>query len=286
MSMNLRPFPDPYNPNGPIPGDAIPVALLGDIFTQQLIIAAQAAAVGADLLLKNGIKMNPLDLFGNYPRSPSGTVGVALVIVNSLSTPLTLVDSYEYDDDNDKNDKNGPQLSYPATIDPRDKSVSKPHVIPGVRPYPIASKHVLSNGDPGQLSGVGLYRFQSTVTDDDTAHLLVTRGLAFAVTPNGSKQDPLIGVAIKFDDPLVSWAVTADVSSLRKGDTPSNLKAWIENGTTGVAGYDQQGDYRIFGCWAAKAPAYEPHMNTVVVWVSPASPIVPPNVGGNPGGGN
>jgi hypothetical protein len=27
-------------------------------------------------------------------------------------------------------------------------------------------------------------------------------------------------------------------------------------------------------------------MNTLVVWVSPASPILPPNVGGDPGGGN
>src|SRR5262249_25497863 len=134
--------------------------------------------------------MNPLDLFHSF--HPCASEGIAVIILNSLTTPLTLVASYA---GNLNPANNGPQMGYPAVIDATTQKVTRAHQIPGVRTYPRPSLHTDPGGAPSLIGGVGLYRFQ---TSHVQATALAARSLAFAATDDGSNQGPLIGVAFNY----------------------------------------------------------------------------------------
>jgi hypothetical protein len=264
---NFDTFPDPTVPGDPIPGDAIPVSLITHPFAKQIA----NVATGGKFSFTDG-DMHVLDLFHTF--HPSASAGVAVVVLNSLTTPLTLVDSYKghLDDYN-----NGPQLSYPAVLDATTQEVTTAHQIPGVRIYPRPSQHKDASGNPVLVGGVGLYRFQASKSVNLAT--IATRGLAFACTDDGSNKSPLIGVAFSYwnqvQTPLViSCAVTTDLSKQGQADTQSNLKALIGKAQGKGVPYDVGtggNSMTVWGVIAPGSPIYEPQMTVIVVWVRDVS---------------
>jgi hypothetical protein len=192
--------------------------------------------------------------------------GIAVVIVNGLDTPLTLVDYFAYEQDSAADDMNGQQLCYPATVDPDTQTAYNPHVIPGMRSYPRPSLHGGGNsGSPDSgLMGVGLYCFQSSVLNYP---LEVNRGLAFTTSDDASA--PMIGVAFTYSRNLsnniaVTSAVTVDVSKQGKGDTESNLQALIEGPGNQ---YELGSKIAVYGRFASQTPVFS-MMSTLLVYVS------------------
>lgn len=257
-------------------GTAVPVALLADPFARQLVIAAQTGNFGFQ---DGGI--TPLDLF-----DPPATIqsGVAVVILNCLSTPLKLVDTVCYIGGFDDNPVN--QVSYPAQANDLDSA----HRIPGTRAYPRPSLHQRPPGGPALMGGVGLYRFgpshPRTVTPD------VRVGLSFSAQADGS--GPRVGVAFRtifrpgngqntLDSVTTHSAVSGDVagqySNLSKffalamgtddGATahwdppyPAGNQYHVGPGPNGIA---------IWATFAKLKPAAEPDMHTLTVWVRDAA---------------
>jgi hypothetical protein len=214
--MNLDTFPDPSIQKDPIPGSAIPVSMIQDAAGREFISVATGGAFSFDHT------MNPLDLF--YKFHPSSSSGVAVIVLNCLSQPLTMVESCaKWNNSYD----NGPQLGYPAVIDSVTGGVVNAHQIPGVRTYPRPSLHKRADGSSAQILGLGLYRFQAAQVAGIS---LASRALAFACVEGGSKtSSPLLGVAFSYRSDRkgsgILSAVTVDLSKQGQADTQSNLES-------------------------------------------------------------
>jgi hypothetical protein len=265
---SLDNFPDPSSPQDPIPGDPIPVSLITQPFAQEL-----GANVGTGGTFSfdqtNPTKTNPLDLF--HTLNPHSGSGVALLIMNSLTTPLTLVDSLQNVLDSFSN---GPQLGYPAVIDPVTQKAVKTHQIPGVRQYPRPSLHKAPDGSPALVGGIGLYRFQCA---DIQGVSFAKRGLAFACAEDASKNSkPLLGVVFSYRSdwqlkgPVFNCAVSADLTKQGKADTQSNLSSLMDS-LPAPQRYDRgttvTNTMIVWGLIPPGKPAFEPNMVTLVVWV-------------------
>lgn len=254
--MNLTPFPDPNVPGDPIPGEAVPLSWIPEPFAKEL--CSQVATGGRFSFDPN---MSPLDLFSSW--HPNTGDGVAVIILNSLTTPLTLVDSFE--------DSGGyPQMSYPAVIDAATQKVVRAHEIPGVRLYPRPSLHKGPNGAPAQLGAVGLYRFWASAGIRNGAG----RAMAFSCQPeNPSKSDvPLLGVAFDYshdfftNKPTLVMAVSADVSQqggLQALWTAAKTRATPQPYDVGTG----TNRLTIWGIGAPGTPTIEQGTRTLIVWV-------------------
>ena len=190
-------------------GNPAPAALIADPYFASLVRASQ---VPNGVSLSSGF-FNPLDSFRD---TASPDTGAAVIVLNSLSTPLTLVHTWG----------NGlTQVCYPVIIDPGtpDNSnktgfkIVKTHTIPAARPYPKASLHPRPQGGPLQMGGVGIYRFSHDLWAPWHA-----RGLAFASTKDGSDNGALIALAFRLDVEM-NIAVTADLASMHGSDVGDNF---------------------------------------------------------------
>lgn len=257
-------------------GKAVPAALIADPFAHQVALTSQT---GVMAMVDGG--MNPLDLFHSF--SPSNSYGAALIILNSLSTPLTLVETFDYWA-GQQNPMPTVQLSYPATEDlfTGGGVLMKEHQIPGARPYPRQSRHPLGQGVQ-TIGGLGLYRFKGNYVN------CVQRAMSFSYHEDGS--GPYIGVAfltIVQGSGFSTWfsmasAVTADVAGqygdlknfylTTMGNADGNAKPTPNPATKQ---YDVGGPSSPLAIWATttslrQPPAYEPNMVPLVMWVRDAA---------------
>jgi hypothetical protein len=227
-------------------GHPVPVSLMADPFARQLAICVTS---GGSFGMQNN-SMNPLDMFDQW--APTTDWGIAVVILNSLAKPLTLVDIWLSSFD---------QQSYPAITNPQTMQTIKTHQIPAARPYPRPSKHPKG----AAIGGVGCYRF--------TGGSGFTRGgaLAFSMAEDGSSSDPLIGVAF---DPNVWCLVVTDLNNhdFGAGARGSNLENLF--GACSAKSSDRNSEksttgngVTVWGGYATTHPANEPSMHTLVVWV-------------------
>jgi hypothetical protein len=262
--MNLDTFPDPLIKKDPIPGDAIPVSMIQDAAGGRELINI---STGGQFTFDH--TMNPLDLFQKF--HPSSQAGVAVLVLNCLPQPLTLVETCsKWNDDFD----NGPQLGYPAVIDSATGGVVNAHQIPGLRNYPRPSLHKRADGSPAQIAGLGLYRFQAAQVGGVA---LASRALAFACVAGGSKtSSPLLGVAFSYRSDRqgsgILSAVTVDLSKQGQGDTQSNLESLMNTVALGSTPHDPYeigtgaNTMTIWGVVPPGTPAHEP-MVTLMVFV-------------------
>ena len=179
-------------------GSAVATGLIADAFAEQISIAARTGCFGMQ-----DNSMNPLDLFpapvsSGSPTAPmANDMGVAIVILNSLPTPLVLQECFAEPTlligGGTIFTSADPQASYPASIDPATGAVTNVHTIPAARPYPVSSSHQ-SNGKPVMLHGLGLYRF--TARNDAGTDQNVYGGLSFSKQANGAGR--MIGIGFRF----------------------------------------------------------------------------------------
>lgn len=203
----------------PIPttGTVIPVALIGELFAGQFAYASQFGDIGA---------VNPFDCFDvsedTLHPQPSPDVGndarCAVVILNSLTAPLHLVDSYagtapvpagaattydsaQFSRTYYESYDTGTQANYPAVS--RASQAVRAHEIPGVRTFPNSQQHLL-NQVPQLLLGVGAYTFKPSL-QNGLVHVPgayaqhgaphIRRALSFSTSADGS--GPLVAVAFR-----------------------------------------------------------------------------------------
>ena len=175
-------------------GTASAVSLIADPFAGQFAYASQMGVFDTS---DGG--MNPIDAF---PATYAGG-GLAVIIMNSLPTPLRLVESYVYVDPVALYTTHGLQTNYPAHTDGVTAAVDA-HIIPGARPYPRHAKHLLPKGGPALIGGLGVYGFiASSYPRVDADGLLpsltmvieVARALSFSANEDGS--GPLVAVAVR-----------------------------------------------------------------------------------------
>ncbi|MDP9049818.1 MAG: hypothetical protein M3O31_03715 [Acidobacteriota bacterium] len=176
-------------------GNPISVTLLADPLAQQLKTASQTGSLqintrkGHKNLPQGATSANIEDLMHPLGLGPTGSPYYRIPIVNSLPTPLDLVDSAPVA---------GSQVGYPATAD-FGKHASQNHRIPATFDDPT---------QPGRkLYGVGLYHFQFDQSFE------FEYALSFSYKPGGV--GPKVAIAIKFGTLWMNpiWAVTADVST-------------------------------------------------------------------------
>jgi len=234
-------------------GNRIPVALMADPFAH---LIGQCATANGNFGMQDN-SMNPLDMFEIW--APTTDAGIAVVLLNSLTKPLTLVDVWL---------DGFTQHSYPAIVNPNTTLTIKTHQIPGARPYPRPSKHPKG----ATMGGVGAYRFTKTGGGHERG------ALAFSMTEDGSSADPLIGVAFSYasiagfsSHPgcVVADLNNHDFSGVSPGktnlETLNNLcedrhivtSLW-DISPTGLA---------VTGSYANVQPAKETDMHVYVVWV-------------------
>ena len=189
-------------------GSPNPVALIADPFAKQFAFASQMGYINTAVSVPfaKGITAdapcNPIDIF--TPGDPQ--LGVAIIILNSLPTPLTLVDSMSFD---------GTQVGYPAA-----SKGSKPHQIPGARPYPRKSRHKIASGARALMGGVGRYQYHASGTVQWGG---VAQALSFKYSDDPSA--PLIGVAMK-----IFWGDGSDPHSAVTAELPnSDLASFFSN---------------------------------------------------------
>ncbi len=193
-------------------GVVAPVALIANPHAHEI---AKASQMG-DLALADGA-LNPADLFD--PADVPG--GLAVVILNSLTRPLFLVDSYCYAPDDLTDYTLGKQASYPATSD-RVNAPTKEHQIPAARAYPRQEAHQLPQGGPAMMGGLGVYSFTQSIFQSDTTYDMiphVQRALSFSAEADGS--GPIVAVAFRtkvHEDWTKPWvtthsSVTADLQT-------------------------------------------------------------------------
>jgi len=190
-------------------GSAVQVGLIPDPFTHQLAYASQMS--GFDFA---DASVDPRAFLGD-PNSndADGDYGLNLILVNSVTRPLKLVDMYQY-----VRTGNGPapeavdQVCYPTGCP---DGASRDHEIPAARPYPVRGAHLTAAGQPAMLAGVGFYRFDPTSYSAYPA-----RSLSFSL---GDSASPLVGVHVRltyvsrgifrYHASYASVAVTADLEA-------------------------------------------------------------------------
>ena len=185
------------------------------------------------------------------------------MILNSLPTPITLVECYAGNLDDQHN---GPQISYPAVIDGVTGDVVQAHQVPGVRTYPYPTLHLEKNGSPSLIGGVGLYRFQYSAQAKNN---VAARALAFSYNSD-AKSGPLIGIAFDHQAGRTPYplliGIQADLSALGQATTEDNLKASM-SATNTAGGYSVSSVNAVWALHAPGTPAYETSSETIVVWV-------------------
>ena len=206
---NLNVFADPSVPGDTIPGIPVPICLITHPYAKEI---AHVTTGVPSIFDKT---MNPLDLFQTFGGA-SPAAGVAVVILNSLPTPITLVECYAGNLDDQHN---GPQISYPAVIDGVTKDVVQAHQVPGVRTYPYPTLHLEKDGSPSLIGGVGLYRFQySTHANNNIA----ARALAFSYNSD-AQSGPLIGISFDHQTGRTPYplliGIQADLGALGQATT-------------------------------------------------------------------
>ena len=153
-------------------------------------IARYLAALRDIIPLSDGY-LNPLDLFPD-PQNGQDS-GVAVIVLNSLSTPLTLLGMYK---DDGMSDAGASQTSYPATVYTNGKTKA-PHTIPGIHGYPTPSAHPLFKTGFGSdlMAGIGIYRFHCPTNSISVDKDL---GMGFALAFSCNAEDyPDVGLAFK-----------------------------------------------------------------------------------------
>ncbi len=166
-------------------GTPAPVALLNGWFFTALAKSTMGGLLPGQVPPAN---LSPLDFF---PDPKGGAdAGVAVIVLNSLATPLTLIGMYQDDGMVTAKPK---QSSYPATI--CTNGITKyPHTIPGIRGYPIPSAHPLpvAGFGPDLMAGVGIYRFHCPTND------ISYDGMGFALGFSCNHEDyPNVGIAFR-----------------------------------------------------------------------------------------
>ena len=236
-------------------GHPVPVALIAHRFGYQF----SACATGAlNFTMADG-DMSPLDVFADDWATTDA--GHAIVILNSLTTPLTVVDARV-------NSYN--QYSYPAITNPQTSDVIKTHQIPAARAYPRPSKHPAG----AVIGGLGSYRF--TFGSGTNAGI----GLAFSTSEDGSSQDPLVAVAISNSVNAQCWAVTdlnrEDFSNVPGGDSANNLENlfWLsrQKAARSCSASSTTGNQvSVYARYAPTAPGAgtgkDSQMEVLMVWV-------------------
>lgn len=257
-------------------GSSCPAALVANPFAHQFAHASQMG----DFQLADGL-LDPGTLFESLdPSQRDIHASVGVVMLNSLTQPLTLVESFSYSysgmQDVDV------QRLYPAYVhqnaDFTNFTVTN-HVIPAARPYPSPKKHLDPQGNPALMGGVGFYSFTANIMVAPSA-----RVLGFATTADGS--GPMVGVAfrVKNSNPTI-WAkdrlafstVKADMA---RGTLPALVQDlfpdFVKNGGYPDASGDDDTDpvsklcdvgsnITIWAAWAS-TPGY-----TLTVWVRDSS---------------
>lgn len=248
----------------PTTGNITPVALIGGVFAHGLAHASQMGDYD------DGTIINPFDLFDSADVRQDARY--AVVILNSMSTPLRLVDSYAgtapvpaqtghapgqniY-----KSYVTGDQANYPAVSD-RGNQVVRPHEVPGARPFPNSQMHLRPEGGPKLMGGVGLYTFTPSVQKgafvlpgspnlgviDGGAH--IRRALSFSTSADGS--GPQVAVAFRTKAHLTSvqpygnrWTC-ASMHSTVTTDLKANygdLRTFYEQAMLTDSGFDEGPD--------------------------------------------
>lgn len=240
-------------------GNPVQVALIADPFARQLVLAS----MNGSFSLTDG-PLDPLDLFTlpadpdpDYPDNdvPSSYKG-AVLILNSLSTPLRLVQALEIFPAGGDAAYRSQQLAYPATVN-ASGAWTEAHVIPGARPYPKPAQHQRPQGGPALIGGVGLYRFQKNIK----------WALSFSAQEDGS--GPLIGVGFwlqQHDDGSLTgtpWyrfssAVSADLAKDYSSDLNTFFTRNFQPGADSVRLYDIGAQFTVWGSFVN---------STLVVWV-------------------
>lgn len=184
--------------NQSLDGNPCPTALLANPFAHQLAYASQMG----DMKLADGT-MNPGRLFepAHDPNSLiPPTVGV--VILNSLTRPLKLVESFfpqtEY-----SNGGQGSQSLYPSTRQPDGSLIN--HMIPAAQPYPSPMSHLDAQGHPALMGGVGYYSFERNYDSSmgfgygPGTNTTIAGAMGFSTSEDGS--GPLVAVAFRVKIP-------------------------------------------------------------------------------------
>ena len=142
--------------------------------------------------------VNPADLF------PASFISgwFTLIILNSLSTSLRLVESYiapaEHSSQNVAS-----QVNYPSSpADPGSTQPTDAHVILGTRHYPSPKKHTPpAAGGMALMGGLGVYSFAPgvwSITDvygDASSFEVVQLALSFSAAEDGA--GPLVAIAVR-----------------------------------------------------------------------------------------
>ena len=174
-------------------GTATPVALIADPFAYYF---ANASQMGNAPAIDGTV--NPADLF------PASFISgyFVLVILNSLSTSLRLVESYIAPADHSWHNV-ASQVNYPSSpADPGSTQAPDAHVILGTRPYPSPKKHTPpAAGGMALVGGLGVYSFAPgswSITDvygDASTFEVVQLALSFSAAEDGS--GPLVAIAVR-----------------------------------------------------------------------------------------
>ena len=166
-------------------------------------MAQYVAALRDTVPLADGY-LTPLDLFPD-PNNGSDA-GVAVIVLNSLSTPLTLLGMYK---DDGMVDAGASQSSYPAIVYPSGET-KFPHAIPGIHGYPTPSAHPLVTASFGSdlMAGVGIYRFHCP-TNSISVDKDLGMGFAMGFSCNAEGY-PDVGLAFKKARQFYDTATWAD----------------------------------------------------------------------------
>ena len=262
-------------------GKHVPVCMLSELLAEKFIPAAMGSGFkfvdkaipypgGTNVSTFTYKPANPLDLFSDSaPTDWTGAHidynGIAVIILNASSSPLTLVAMEDL----------GQQVSYPDVS--RGKAGIVAHEIPGIQQFPTASLHQ-TDGRPALIAGVGIYRFAA----HKGSTLISTWGLSFALAfaDTAEPNRPKIAVAVSGEGDSSKktaqyyWSITADLG--KDGPELTDFLYATKNGTT--CNLNSVGPKLTV--WASYPPAsvdppeVEPHMAPLVVWVRDiSSPI-------------
>ncbi len=296
----------------------MPIALIGELFAGQFAFASQSGDMGA---------VNPFNCFDTsddtlHPQ-PSPDVGndarCAVVILNSLTAPLRLVDSYagtapvpagaataydpaHFDRTFYQSYASGAQANYPAVSD-RGSQTVRAHEIPGVRTFPNSQQHLL-NKVPQLLGGVGVYTFTPSLqqglvnvpgyAQQGAPH--IRRALSFATSADGS--GPLVAVAFRTKRHIYQgtdgkWAWSISTHSAVTADLLANytdLPTFYETTMLTDDGFDQgpdptsisnakAGGITIWATFAKTDGRRGGDFKTITVWVRDLACTLAPTLG-------
>lgn len=180
-------------------GEAVPVSLIS-AWTAGLLVPASGSGY---VTMSDGTKVSPLDFYSavfpepDDPTDPDPTAcSLAIIILNALSTPLSLVEMHDL--------VHGVQKAYPVVANLQGDTLKTTHEIPASRSHPL---------DPSEtLYGLGMWGFDAVTNGEEGAMALCYNG---NLTDPQSKQavGPFVGVSWRHVPVFADrYGVTADVA--------------------------------------------------------------------------